>query len=91
MLNERHFQDVPEGTSFELLFRWGDAWTDIHVYPVNTSVTSTHYIIRLAKNLELIIRVNENGEWEELNEGVTELARHLGKAIDTYRSIHRRF
>ena len=84
MLNERQFPDVPEGSSFELVFRWGDTWTDIHVYPITTRVNSTHYLIRLATNLELIIRVNENGEWEELHDGVTELARHLGKAIETY-------
>ena len=91
MLNERQFPGVPEGSSFELLFRWGNAWTDIHVYPVNTSVTSTHYIIRLAKNLEVVIRMNENGEWEELHDGVTELARHLGKAIETYCSALGKF
>ena len=90
-MNERLFHNIPEGTSFELLFRWGEAWADIHVYPVNTSMTSTHYIVRLAKNLEVIIRLNEIGEWEEMHDGVTELAQHLGKAIDAYSSMYRKF
>ncbi|HSB91840.1 MAG TPA: hypothetical protein VLC28_01925 [Flavitalea sp.] len=84
MFNDRHFTEVPEGSSFELLFRWGDAWTDILVFPVHTSTTSTQYLVRLAANLELIIHVNEYGEWEEMHDGVTELARHLGTAIQTY-------
>ena len=90
-MNEQQFHNIPDGTSFEILFRWGGSWADIHVYPVNTSLTSTHYIIRLAKNLQVIIRLNESGEWEELHDGVTELARHLGNAIDTYSSIYRKF
>ena len=88
MLTQRQFSDMPDGTSFELLFRWGESWQDIHVYPVNTGVSATHYIIRLSKKLEVIIRLNENGEWEELQEGVTELAKHLGKAINAYCIIH---
>jgi hypothetical protein len=90
MLTQRNFQDMPDGASFELLFRWGECWQDIHVYPVNNGVSSTHYIVQVSKNLQVIIRFNEYGEWEEMQDGVTELARHLGKAIATYCFIHPR-
>lgn len=89
MLEENHRYEVPSGQHFELLFRWGETWLNVIVYPVKYIGTSIHFLVELTKNLNIIIRKNEFGEWEELKEGVTELARHLGKAIQENSWLYR--
>lgn len=88
MLNEGDFTDLPSGQRFEMLFRWNNDWRSIIVMPVNVGVASTHYIVKLSTDFVIVLRINECGDWEELREGVTELARHLGKAIDMYYLAH---
>ena len=89
MLEENQRYEFPPGQNFELLFRWGDAWLNVSVYPVKYVGTSIHFLVELSKNLNIIIRKNEFGDWEELKEGVTELARHLGKAIQENYLLYR--
>lgn len=73
-----------QGDRFEMLFPWGDNWLSIVVVPVKMDDNNNQYYVVKLKDLILVLRLNEFEEWEELKEGTTQLARHLGQAIENY-------
>lgn len=73
--------------SFEMMFQWGREWISIVVVPLRDALNTQHFVVRLSAELVIILRQNECGEWEEWKEGTTELARHLGSAIDQYYAL----
>ncbi len=72
-----------QGDRFEMMFQWSDNWLSIVVVPVKVNGNHQYFVVKL-KDLVLILRLNEYDEWEELKEGPTTLAEHLGKAIENY-------
>ena len=88
MLEEFENGKLPMGyDSFEMMFQWGKEWISIVVVPMKDGLNLQHYVVRLPNDLIVILRKNEIGEWEELKEGSTELARHLGSAIHDYYAL----
>ena len=73
--------------TFEMIFQWNNEWVSIAVKPFMEISNSQYYIVNFHNDLLVILTINEDGEWEELKEGCTELARHLGKAIRDYYSV----
>ncbi len=79
-----------EGTpidQIEMMFRWGDGWVSIVVVPVTDDFNNKYFVVKM-QDLVIVIRLNQDEEWEELKEGETELARHLGKAIEEYYAVN---
>lgn len=75
-----------QGERFEMMFQWGDNWLSIVVVPVKVNMNNQYFVVKL-KDLVIVLRLNEFEEWEELKEGTTQLAKHLGKAIENYYSL----
>ena len=73
--------------SFEIMFQWGDEWIGIAVVPMKDANQFHNFIVRMPNDLVVILRMNEYGDWEELKEGPSELARHLGMAIENYYAL----
>ncbi len=75
-----------EKDQFEMMFRWGRQWVSIVVVPVKDELNTQYFVVKM-DGLVVILRLNQFNEWEELKEGVTELAKHLGLAIEEYYAI----
>lgn len=73
--------------TFEMMVQWGRDWIGIVVIPVKDGFNTQHYVVHLPNDITIILRKNEWGEWEELKEGTTALAGHLGKAIENFYTL----
>ena len=74
------FGAIPQGSdSFEILFRWGGEWIGVEVVPVSDGRNGQHYVVRFSNDMVVVVGKDRYGDWVELKEGNTELAKHLGQ------------
>lgn len=88
MLEEFENGRVPVGhASFEVMFPWKDHWLSMVVVPLQDADDCQHYIVILPEDKMMVLRVNESGEWDEMNEGTSAFVKDIGAAIENYYAI----
>ena len=85
MLEEFENGRVPVGhASFEVLFPWNDRWICMVVVPLQDADDCPHYIVILPEDRMVVLRLDESGQWDDINEGPSGFTSDVGAAIEQY-------
>lgn len=80
--NQSEEQIFAGDSMFETIFRWNQEWTAIIVKPFKQDGKLLHYIVKMIGGPILFLWKNDEGDWIELQKGITERSRAVGLAID---------
>ena len=72
-----------DNEGFELMFKLNGNWQAVVIVPIR-NLPETPFVVRMSNDLILILTLNEEGFWEELHKGLSDIADKLGNEIHQF-------